>query len=273
MRTFFRLLWRGGQLVEFLFQSKSRYRVHSPFVYQFLERVILNPAFPSELKEIEAFRSLLAKEKKRTLRITDFGSGYSGDGKSFRVVSMSEVIRSSARRQASGRFLYHTIRFLKPRSVLELGTNLGFSTLYIAMAMASHSLLITVEGDPTLAALAENHFQRFSLPVNPTVVNSPFDPFLFNLNHYPPFDFIFIDGHHHGPSLLSYLSRLKPHLNPSGGILLDDIRWSRDMFHAFLTLCNDPDFTLTLDLFSMGFLFYQKPMEKQHFQLFPPLLS
>lgn len=266
--------WQFIQFLNFLFKAKSRYRIHSPFVYQFIEEVHCTSFFPEELQKIEQLRKQLARDRNTFLHLIDFGAGYQDDRKRHRTVTMAEVIRSSARKPRSGRFLYHLTRFLAPKRVLELGTNLGFSSLYLAFALPSDATIITIEGDPILSSLAQKHISHFHMQEKIKVVHSSFVQFFSHLQEdEPPYDLVFIDGHHDGNALLHYVSRLKPFLRPSAGILLDDIRWSPSMLQAFQELCSDPDFTLTLDMFSMGLLFFRKSMAKQHFLLYPPLID
>jgi hypothetical protein len=64
-----------------------------------------------------------------------------------------------------GEFLYGLIRILKPMQVLETGTNIGVSTMYMALAMQDNGggNIITVEGYKQPFERAMRHFELAGL--------------------------------------------------------------------------------------------------------------
>ena len=68
-----------------------------------------------------------------------------------------------------------------------------------------------------------------------------------------PFDVVFLDGFHEGQQLEEQWEALQPLLNPQAWVVVDDIRWSRDMHASWLRL-TQKEGVLALDLFRMGVL-------------------
>jgi predicted O-methyltransferase YrrM len=84
----------------------------------------------------------------------------------------------------------------------------------------------------------------------------------------PAFDFVLIDGDHRGEALKSYFQTIKPRLSQNAIVMIDDIRWSEDMFKAWKDILHDDTVTCSLDYFKFGLLFFRKDfLEKVHFQI------
>ncbi|MCS7074967.1 MAG: class I SAM-dependent methyltransferase, partial [Bacteroidia bacterium] len=148
---------------------------------------------------------------------------------------------------------------------LELGTNLGFSTLYWLFGNSSGSL-ITIEGSESLARFAGSLFQKLSL--KPVQIVGSFEeqlPRILQQNHR--FDLIFLDGNHRSEACIRYVEQLLPYCNPGALIVMDDIYWSPDMLDGWNTIIQKPEISVSVDTFELGFLVVNRPQAKQHFQL------
>ncbi len=76
-----------------------------------------------------------------------------------------------------------------------------------------------------------------------------------------------MDGHHDGKATLDYMRKLESHSHNDTIFLLDDIRWSDDMFEAWNILLNSEKYNVSIDLFRMGILIPRKQQVKEHFIL------
>lgn len=135
-----------------------------------------------------------------------------------------------------GAFLYLCAKASRAATILELGSCIGISGCYLAAAR-SCKRLITIEGSPSLAALAQATLGQVS--ENCTVVNALFDD---GLDQIVPtlnggLDLAFIDGHHEKQATLHYFERLQPYLKPNSLVVFDDIRLYRGMWEAWQEIC------------------------------------
>lgn len=153
------------------------------------------------------------------------------------------------------RALYALVREFKPASVLELGTNVGISTAYLAAALRSlggSGRITTLEGSPYRLRLARETHQRLGLEgigYRQGLFADTLEPALEEIGDT---DFVFIDGHHQYEPTLSYFDTIWQRSRPGALFIFDDIRWSRGMRRAWKRLQQDDRLSLTADLGFMG---------------------
>jgi predicted O-methyltransferase YrrM len=69
-----------------------------------------------------------------------------------------------------------------------------------------------------------------------------------------PIQVVFLDGHHDGEATIQYFNEILPYIAESCVFILDDIRWSEDMYWAWKKLCYHPRVRNNFDLFQWGIL-------------------
>lgn len=155
----------------------------------------------------------------------------------------------------SGAMLYFLTRELAPRTTIELGTNVGISSSYIAAGLASignSGRLITLDASPYRQRVACNLHSRVGLQ-NTEYVNGLFTDTLSKvLSDRAPVDLAFIDGHHQYQPTLDYFEEILPASSESAVFVFDDIRWSGGMKKAWTEIREDDRFELVVDLWSVG---------------------
>ena len=97
---------------------------------------------------------------------------------------------------SQGKFLQMLARLVNARSILEVGTLGGYSTIWLARALKPGGRLITLEADPRHAELARANIARAGLD---RIVDVRLGPALETLpkvaaEQVAPFDLIFIDA-------------------------------------------------------------------------------
>jgi predicted O-methyltransferase YrrM len=97
---------------------------------------------------------------------------------------------------AQGKFLHLLARIQRAREILEIGTLGGYSTIWLARALAKGGRLVTIEADPKHAAVARSNFERAGL--TPTIdlrEGKALDVLpIIASEKRAPFDLIFIDA-------------------------------------------------------------------------------
>ena len=139
-------------------------------------------------------------------------------------------------------------------TILEMGTCLGAGAVSLVLGAGGRCRYVGLEGSPHLAAIARNRLCQVAPETAVDLRVGPFrDTLPSLLRSEPEFDLVFLDGHHEGRVLLEQWACLHPHLRPGAWVMVDDIRWSKDMHAAWNVLASQPDVE-AVDLFRMGAL-------------------
>jgi predicted O-methyltransferase YrrM len=97
---------------------------------------------------------------------------------------------------AHGKFLHLLARIHRARSILEVGTLGGYSTIWLARALPADGHLVTLELNPAYAAVAAANIERAGLSSLIKIEVGPARDSLRALidQDAPPFDLVFIDA-------------------------------------------------------------------------------
>jgi predicted O-methyltransferase YrrM len=159
------------------------------------------------------------------------------------------------------------VQYTKPTTILELGTNLGLSALYMRAAARS-AKLVTIEGQAVVAKLATISFERAKLPLATIKCGTFSEQLPTALAALKRLDFAFLDGDHRADATLTYFEQLLPYLHAESVVVIGDIHWSTAMETAWEQLLKHPSVSLSVDLFHFGVLFFRDEQRQQeHFTL------
>lgn len=235
--------------------------IHSPFVFDFITKVLNDTQRYPAYDTIEQLRRRLLKDT-TVVEIKDMGAGSAYKGTHTR--SIAAIAKHAAKPPRLGQLLYRVARHYKPSTILELGTSLGLSTAYLATGMPN-ARLWTIEGAAPIADTASRNLH--ALNHSPTIITGSFDEILPSLlPAIPPIDLAFVDGNHRLHPTLRYFDILLRHASPASVLIFDDIHWSNEMEAAWTSIKNDPRVYLTIDLFFLGFVFLRDEFKvKQDF--------
>ena len=114
--------------------------------------------------------------------------------------------------------------------ILEIGTAIGYSGIWLAGALPPGGLLITMEARPDRAKQARDNFARAGLADRANVMVGDSNLLLAKVSG--PFDLIFQDGDKrlYSPAL----DRLVDLLRPGGLLVTDNVLWSGEVVPGFV---------------------------------------
>ena len=160
-------------------------------------------------------------------------------------------------------FLLEELKKLKPKNILEIGTNLGRSSLLFLKA-SPFSLITTIEKDENTFFKAKDNFAQANVSKKITQILGDAKEVLISLKENS-FDFIFLDGPK--GQYIHYLPHLKKLLKKGGVLVADNVFFKGEVLKDALparkhrtiilnlrqflsTLENDKDFSTKL--FNLG---------------------
>jgi predicted O-methyltransferase YrrM len=202
----------------------------------------------------------------RFIKRKDLGSRAKSYAYDQRFVRVKDIARRSSVSVKNGEFLYRLTQKYQPTNILELGTSLGISTMYFALAVPQGHVF-TIEGCIDSANLAKANFDHYGLK-NITLITGNFNDKLASVLHQmPSVDLVFFDGNHKKEPTLSYFEQCLQHIHPDTVFIFDDIHWSSEMHEAWNIICKDPRIKVSIDLFQMGIVFFKEELSQENFRL------
>ncbi len=284
MKQMFRTLDR---YIRYLLSARTRFGVHSPFLFELIEQVLRYDRPIAGTKDIDRIRKQLIKDRS-TITKTDYGTGGNqvygmetgspgavNPGAADNVIAgphggvkypvrVCDIARTSLSSPSKARLLYRLVKYFKPRNIIELGTSFGLTTSYLALA-APGARIISLEGCPETAALAKVNLASLNIPDVKLVVGEFLATLPDELDRVALVDFLFVDGNHNEEATLAYYRMCKSKAGNNSVFVFDDIHWSNGMEKAWDIIKGDPDTRLTVDLFHAGLVFFREESSPENY--------
>ena len=249
--------------IRFWLRSRNRYGIHSPFVFDLVNNVFRNTEFPQELEPIAVQRAKALADHS-TIEVTDLGAGSRISKGNIRKIS--SIVENAAITRTDGMMFFHLIKLFQPKTILELGTSLGFSSAFMSIA-APNARIITIEGCPNIAEYARTNHKALGLS-NIEIVVGDFDEILPDLlKNIDKLDLVFIDGNHAAEPTLRYYDLCMTKTDDESILVFDDIHWSSDMENAWKSIKRNLSQGITVDIFRKGLVFPRNDRETEHFSI------
>lgn len=246
-------------------RSTAGHGVHSPYAFDFLNRVVRGETDEKVAGSVEELRREMLQDR-RIINVTDLGAGAGREGRR----RIRNIAGTASLPQKYALLLARMVQgsgFRVQREgdgiILELGTSLGISTL--AMALAAPGMrVVTVEGCPALAAIASENLVRHGA-LNTEVLNMEFSTALDKLaEEHINISFAFIDGNHRGTALKEYFSEIMQ-MGDEMIIVADDINYSADMYRGWKLTASSGYAGTTMEMFRLGIVFRLNNITPGHY--------
>lgn len=230
------------------------------FYSGFYNQVVENDTPPPG--SIEEARANLFNNK-NLINTNYFGAGSRLKRKNQTVGEMARTVSISMHH---GSLLFRMARHYKPRKIIELGTAMGISTLYLA-AGNPEADITTVEGNPQLASLAIENFRNYGSD-KIRLLNKSFEEVIGQLaTEVCTGTLVYIDGNHTCEATLSYYQAFTANKSTHLILIFDDINWSAGMMDAWNHIRKNLRQGVIIDLFHLGIVFYRNGVEKKEYKV------
>ncbi|MFM7327954.1 MAG: O-methyltransferase [Bacteroidota bacterium] len=243
--------------------SVGPYSIHSPLLYRFVNEALFKADNRMEVVA-EDFRNQFIRNQRP---ISSFDSGSGASVKSART--LADVVKHEVAGQRLASIFRRIIEFQQASRVLEVGTSVGITTLWLSANPAVE--VVTLEANPDLVEIAQEAFKnagRNNIRLIPGNADETLSSLL-NQGWVP--DVAIMDANHRFGPTMNYFRHLAEAMNDNGIIILDDIHYSREMTEAWREVCAAPRVTLALDCFRFGIVFFDRNLTKETVPIDVPL--
>ncbi|HEY4327413.1 MAG TPA: class I SAM-dependent methyltransferase [Mucilaginibacter sp.] len=243
------------------FKAKNRHGLHSPFVYRLADKVFYDFGDKKVYDEAENLRKQLLIDN-RIITITDLGAGSLINKNNQKKIG--DLAHNALKSPKLAQLLYRLAADLKPQNIIELGTCLGITTVYLQKA-APQANIYTLEGCPQTAGIAQETFEKSGTNKIELITGNFDDTLPSVINKLDKLDFVFIDGNHQKDATLKYFEWCLPKVHENTILIFDDIYWSEGMKEAWNKIKAHPKVTVTIDLFWIGLVFFREGQATEDF--------
>ncbi|MCU0325206.1 MAG: class I SAM-dependent methyltransferase, partial [Spirosomaceae bacterium] len=246
-----------------LIKSKNEHSLHSPFLFDFYTKVVKDKTQYEDYRTVEKLRKYLLQDDS-TIEVTDFGAGSRTGANRHRKIR--DTAQKASKKPYLAQFIYRTIRFFGYKKIIDLGTSLGLTTAYEALA-AFDGQVVSFEGCPQTARIARVNLNELSIDNTEILVGNLDEILLGKIQKTERIDFAFFDANHRYKPTIEYFKICLEKAHEDSCFVFDDIYWSDEMKQAWNEIREHPSVTLSIDFFWIGMVFFRKKQPKQHFIL------
>lgn len=244
-------------------RHKRGHGIHSPFVYDLIRTVFIDTQNYTEYDVIEQARQELLHNNQR-ITVADLGAGSKTTQRAERTIA--DIAAKSLSPKKYAQLLFRLVKYSNAQKIVELGTSLGVSGTYLALANPA-ATCISLEGDATIASIAKNTSYSCGCTNLEIRVGNFSDTLPTVLYELAKIDFAYIDGNHTKEATLAYFEKVLPACHEKTILVFDDISWSKEMTEAWETIELDSRTSITINLGKLGIVFFNKGIVKQNFTI------
>jgi len=242
-------------------RGKNRHGTHSPFVYRLLDEVIYDYKRKDIYNDIESIRAQLLSDN-RVITVTDLGAGSLVNNNKRKKIS--GIAKHALTPPKQAQMLYRLVKDQQPQNMIELGTSLGTTAIYLKKA-APEAEFYTIEGCPEIANVAQGVFEKSKNQDIKLVVDNFDDTLKGVIDGLDRLDFVFVDGNHQKNATIGYFEWCLPKVHEGTLLAFHDIYWSKGMKEAWEQIKAHPQVTVAIDLFWMGLVYFKPGQAKEGF--------
>lgn len=218
-----------GSYIKYLLRRKSSFGIHSPFVYEFMRKVLNDSGSNHDYDTIYRIARLLDKRK---------------------------YINFNQRKQS--RLLYRLVRYFEPDSVVSFGKLTALNTTAFALGHLQTKVYLEESEDflETLNSMGVVNVNRIQ-------------PEEFDSDHFRRLNtgFVFFSRDSFEDDTWDYLVDCLNYKSADSVFVFEGIHHNRDMEDAWEEIKGNEDVSITIDLYCIGLVFFREGIEKQDFVL------
>ena len=157
---------------------------------------------------------------------------------------------------ATGMYLHDLVITHKPKRILEIGTSIGYSGLFLGDALSTYNgHLYTIESHKDRFAIAKDHFTQAGLTPYITQISGHAPEVLTEITPFINMAFFDATKAEH----ISYINALEPLLHKEALVITDNVLSHKEDMKPFVDyMMNHTQFTSTIEDIGTGLLISKK---------------
>lgn len=249
--------------LKYLVKSGNEHSLHSPFLFEFYTKVVKNKKSNPAFEQIEKLRKELLQNQTQ-IKVLDLGAGSLLDNNPTKRIA--SIAKNSKKSPRWGKLFYYIIQYYQHKSIFDLGTSLGVTTIYEALANTDAEI-VSFEGCPETAKIAQQNFDKLAAKNINLVVGNIDETLPIALEKVEKLDFVFFDANHRYEPTIRYFEACLNKAHEDSCFIFDDIYWSDEMKEAWNYIKQHPRVSVSADFFWIGIVWFRKKQVKQDFVL------
>ena len=236
---------------------RKGYGVHSPFVYNLITKVIEESGHFYLLDDIALTRLKLQYREELV--------SYPDKKKKGAIVqkTLGQLVQKRAISPKQGALLFKIVNYFKPVHILQIGTNMGLSTLYLT-SYASGLQCIALESNPAFASVAREIFKQARNPID--LREGDYTDLLPKaLEDMEAVDFVYFNMQDDDICCSSLFNKCVEQTHQNSVFVFKGIKSSSKMRIAWKEICSHPKVTVTMDLYALGIVFFNDKLHKRNY--------
>jgi predicted O-methyltransferase YrrM len=245
------------------FTAITRHGLHSPFVYRLVDEVIYDFSDKKVYQTIaEARKRLLNDNRKITLIADTEKTQYAN----IRSIKVNSIAKNSVLSQRVAQLLYRLAADHQPQNIIELGTNLGITTLCFQQA-APNARIFSLDNNPETIAITTEIFAQHQAQNIEQITGDIKDALPQLLNRLSRFDLLYINGNDTPVNVLQYFELCLPKAHEGTLFIVEGIYSNAVMEEAWAAIKAQQQVSITVDLFWIGLVYFRKGKVKEDFKI------
>lgn len=245
-----------------LLYRKIRYRkghgVHSPFMFNFITKVIDERASYYCLNDIELTRKKVIyseeafryfQEMKQHVLSNDF---------------IKEWIRKMAIKPKSGALLMRITNYFKPKRIVQIGCRTGFSTLHLS-SYASDIQTLVFEENEDMRRFCQLVFDKHKARHISLISGRYQEKLPAVLSALGSIDLVFLETHNSIETNLFAIEQCLPHLHRQSILIVSGIKTTKEKEQFWKQLCARSETGVCVDVYEFGIIFFDKKIYKRNY--------
>ncbi|MCD7916195.1 MAG: SAM-dependent methyltransferase [Tannerellaceae bacterium] len=242
-------------------RHRNGHGVHSPFVFNLITKVIEEKRPYYTFHDIELLRKqLIYKEEK----ITYPDRHHKGK---LRTRSISKIVAQEGIKPKHGALLFRLANYFKPRSILHIGPSMGLSALYLSSYQTGANCIALehIEEFATISRWIYERAGRNPVSLQVGAYQNTLPPVLTSLNQL---DLVYFNTATETFENEWLFTTCLKYIHDQTVFVIKGIKSNKEMRAFWSAVTGRPKVTVTIDLYSMGLVFFNRKLHKRNYKTY-----